>query len=361
MRLRRRQRFDAIRNDVRKRGRSWGRWIYLGLVGLFFFWIFRIFVGDLVYFRADGLVLRDRVVIATQYMASVQTLNVEEGAEVAQGDVIAELVSQSVEEGLARLTADLADLLLRGTQLAVRKNIIDETAPRVAKRLANARAAREASERPETRGLYTVERRHVLNDNEIKAATVDAEFNAERRAMDTNLPKLQAAIDAATRSIARLKSIYAGGTVKAPARGVVGHLYVRKGSVAKAGEPLMEIFHGPPYILAYVPEGALYRVEVGDRIKIGVGFATYAGVISRIYPVTAQLPREFSDAFRQPPRAQVVRIEFEAPGQYPTLFARIEVSAADWPPRWLVRLWHSVIGENPASASAPQAGRTGAN
>jgi len=33
MRLCRRPRFDTLQNEVRKRGRSWGRWVYLALVG----------------------------------------------------------------------------------------------------------------------------------------------------------------------------------------------------------------------------------------------------------------------------------------------------------------------------------------
>ncbi len=32
MRLRRRPRFDNLQNEVRKRGRAWGRWVYLALV-----------------------------------------------------------------------------------------------------------------------------------------------------------------------------------------------------------------------------------------------------------------------------------------------------------------------------------------
>lgn len=66
MRLHRRPRYDTLRNEARKRGRSWGRWIYLGLVAAFFAWLFDIFLGDLVYLRAEGLVMRDRVALATQ-------------------------------------------------------------------------------------------------------------------------------------------------------------------------------------------------------------------------------------------------------------------------------------------------------
>ena len=32
MRLRRRPRYDLLANEVRKRGTSWGRWLYLALI-----------------------------------------------------------------------------------------------------------------------------------------------------------------------------------------------------------------------------------------------------------------------------------------------------------------------------------------
>lgn len=361
MRLRRRPRYDTLQNEVRKRGRSWGRWVYLGLVGLFFVWLFDMFLGDLVYLKADGLVMRDRVVVATQYTASVRTLTVEEGSRVRKGERIGGLLSQAVEESLAKLSSDVADLLTRSTQLTVRKNVIDAVSPMAERRLEEARAARRTSERDNTKGLYTVERRHTLLENEIKGASSMAEIEAERRTMAVDLPKLKAAVDAAVQAMDRLKDIYGSGAIDSPVDGVVGHLNVSQGSVVKPGDPLMEIFHGEPYVLAYIPEGALYRVEVGDRIEIDVGFKTYLGRIGRIYPVTSQLPREFRDTFRQAPRAQVVRIEFE-PGQtYPTLFARTRIGAAGWPPEWMLRLWRSVIGDEKDDPSATAVRRNSAD
>lgn len=351
MRLRRRPRYDALQNETRKRGRSWGRWIYLGLVGVFVVWLFDIFLGDLVYFRADGLVMRDRVVLATQYTASVRQLPVEEGGRVRKGELIADLVSQSVEESLAKLASDVADLLTRSTQLTTRKQVIDAIAPMAKRRLAEAQEARRRSESDGSRGLYTVDRRHTLLENVIKGATSMAEIDAERRAMEVDLPKLKAAVDAAVQAMARLKAIYGDGQVRSSVEGVVGHLHVSRGSVVKPGDPLMEIFHGKPYVLAYVPEGALYRLEVGDRVEVEIGFESYSGTIGQIYPVTSQLPREFADTFRKAPRAQVIRIEF-AGSTYPTLFARTRVSAAGWPPQWMKRMWRKFVGDEGGSPVA---------
>jgi multidrug resistance efflux pump len=353
MRLRRRPRYDTLQNEVRKRGRSWGRWLYLGLVGLFALWLLDIFFGDLVYFRADGLVMRERVVLATQYTASVHQLSVVENGHVRKGQVIAELVSQGVEESLAKLSSDIASLLTQTTQLTTRKRVIDAISPMAKRRLAEAQQAQRLSEGSGTRGLYTVDRRHTLLENVINGATSVAQIDAERRSMNVDLPKLQLAVEAAVQAMNRLKKIYGDGKVRSSVDGVVGHLFVSRGSVVKPGDPLMEIFYGKPYVLAYVPEGALYRLEVGDPVNIDIGFESYSGRISHIYPVTSQLPREFSDTFRSTPRAQVVRIEFDG-DTFPSLFARTKVSAGDWPPRWMVRLWYELIGhgEKPATTGA---------
>jgi len=110
MRLRKRPRFDNLQNEVRKRGRSWGRWVYLALVLGLLFWVLDSFFGNYIYLRAEGLVLRERVVIATQYPAAVTELRVREGWNVTKGELLAQLRSQSVEERLAKLHAQLGKL-----------------------------------------------------------------------------------------------------------------------------------------------------------------------------------------------------------------------------------------------------------
>lgn len=118
----------------------------------------------------------------------------------------------------------------------------------------------------------------------------------------------------------------------------------------------MEIFTGPPFVLAYVPEGTLYDVQKGDRIRIGVGLASYYGKVGPIYNLAGQLPKEFQQAFQPVNRARLIRVEFE-PDQrdLPPLFAKTQLSAAGWAPDWLRRL---VLSHLPFSAVVPQGGDT---
>jgi len=342
MRLRRRPRFDTLQNEIRARGRSWGRWIYLGLLGLFAIWALNLFMGDLVYFRAEGMVMRDRVVLATQYPASVEQLNVQEGSEIEKGQLLARVRSQSVEESLAKLYGGLVDGLSQTTQLEVRDRVIRATALMAEQRSVEARQALDESNKLRDKHLLTIGRRAELVKDEIDSTQARTQAAAEGEAITKNLPQLEAALASARMAIARLRETYADGVVRAPVNGVVGSLPVSTGSVVQSGEPLMEIYSGKPYVLAYVPSGALYDLQPGDPVNIGVGFSTYSGHLTRLYPVAQQLPKEFQNTFQPVARARLARIDFDSDGGFPALFTKTTLSAAGWPPAWMVRLGRSV-------------------
>jgi len=338
MRLRKRPRFDTVQNELRARGRSWGRWIYIGLLLLFGVWVFDMFLGPLVYFRAEGLVLRDRVVLATQYPAVVDELNVQEGWDTSKDQLVAKVRSQSVEESLACLYNGLTEGLSRTSQLKVRGRVIEATSQMADQRAKEAHEARLATDKLRNEQLLTVGRRAELVKSEIESAQAQTEAQVERTAIAESLPELTSAVDQAKQAVARLRTTYADGIVKSPVDGVVGYLRVAKGSVVQPGEPLMELFTGQPYVLAYVPEGALYDLQQGDPVTIRVGFSRYTGRVARLFPVAGQLPKEFQNTFQPVARARIVRIEFEPSEHYPALFTKTQLSAAGLVPAWMKRM-----------------------
>jgi multidrug resistance efflux pump len=351
MRLRRRPRFDTLQNEVRRRGRSWGRWIYLGLLCGLVLWIVDMFVGNLLYFRADGLVMRDRVVLATQYPAEITKLNVEIGTQITKGELLAQVRSQKVEETFAQLYSEMAQSISRATDLEVRNQVYEATYPMAQHRYSEAHAARVSTDKLSNQNITNMRRAELLK-NEIDSAQEQTRIEAEQTTIEKNLPDLKAAVSASKDAVARLKGIYADGVLRAPNDGVVGALNVAEGSVVRPGDPLMELFTNKPYVLAYVPEGALYELLPGDPIKIRVGFSTYYGQVGRLYPVASLLPKEFQNTFQPASRAQVVRIEFGPDQKYPALFSKTQLSAADWPPRWLKRLFFESFGKLSDNISA---------
>jgi multidrug resistance efflux pump len=344
MRLRRRPRFDNLQNEIRKRGRSWGRWVYLAVVLGLLLWVFDSFFGNYIYLRAEGLVLRERVVIATQYPAAVVELRIREGWDVNEGELLARLRSQNVEESLAKLHAQLAAVITRATELSIRDKVNEALYPLAQHRYAIARTARINSEGLVAHGLLAANRHSELVKDEVAGAESQAQLAAERDVIGREAADVKAAIDATQSAIRRLNELYGDGVVNSPVSGIVGSLAVSEGSVAREAEPLMEIFTGPPFVLAYVPEGALYDVQKGDRIRIGIGFGNYYGYVGHTYDMAGQLPKEFQQTFQPVRRERLIRVEFD-PDQrdLPPLFAKTKLSATGWPPDWLRRLISSYL------------------
>ncbi|MEZ5596520.1 MAG: HlyD family efflux transporter periplasmic adaptor subunit [Pseudomonadales bacterium] len=345
MRLKKRQRVDAIRNDVRAPAKQWGKWLYLALVASFVFWLFDLFLGEMFYFRADGLVVRDRVVLATQYDASVVTLDVQEGEAVAGDTAVAMLRSQAVEQTIAELSARIATMLEQASRLEVRRKVIEATRGLVNGRVEVARSARREVEE---RAMYFTQRDRMQRlKDELESLQTRSTDEAEYAVIQSDLPKLRSAIENAQSALRRLEETYAGGVVRVPVDGVVGHLHVSQGSVVTKTTPLMEVYAGAPYVLAYVPEGAIYSLAAGDPVTVHVGFSSYDGEVEAIYPVTATLPDEYIDALRVPRRAPLARIRFTGADGLPSLFAQTEVMASGWPPRWFLRLFGATWSDTP--------------
>jgi hypothetical protein len=153
------------------------------------------------------------------------------------------------------------------------------------------------------------------------------------------LEKFRDAIDSTQRAIERLAELYGNGIITSPVSGIIGVLTVSEGSVVREADPMMEIFTGSPFILAYVPEGALYDVQAGDRVRVGIGLASYDGYVGQSYDLAGRLPKEFQQAFQPANRARLIRVEF-APEQrdLPPRFAKARLSAAGFPSDWLRRM-----------------------
>jgi multidrug resistance efflux pump len=245
---------------------------------------------------------------------------------------------------LAKLHAQLAAVITRATELSIRDKVNEALCPLAQHRYAIARTARINSEGLVAHGLLAANRHSELVKDEVAGAESQAQLAAERDVIGGEAADVKAAIDATQSAIRRLNELYGDGVVNSPVSGIVGSLAVSEGSVAREAEPLMEIFTGPPFVLAYVPEGALYDVQKGDRIRIGIGFGNYYGYVGHTYDMAGQLPKEFQQTFQPVRRERLIRVEFD-PDQrdLPPLFAKTKLSATGWPPDWLRRLISSYL------------------
>ena len=246
MRLTRRPRIDTLQNEMRRRRNSWDRWIYFGLVGAFLIWIGDLFVGDLFYLSAEGLVLSDRVVLATQFPAQIDELRVVEDGKVKAGEVVARLRSKEAEETLAKLSADIATAAARATQFGIRRKVIEAVRSTAQRAVETANLTRAEAEQLISKNLISNKRIWEMIDDELKSRLMLSQMEAEDRGIEQDQPQLQASIEEASLAREQLKRNYNDGRIESPVDGIVGHLPVSKGSVARLGEPLMEIFTGDP-------------------------------------------------------------------------------------------------------------------
>ena len=157
--------------------------------------------------------------------------------------------------------------------------------------------------------------------------------------MEGELDTLGAALAEAESAIGDLRKLYDNGRLRAPIDGVISRIVANKGSVVRAGEPLVELYGNQRFVLAYVPTGALYDVAIGDEVQIKSGFQSASGTIRRVEPLAAALPREFQRAFTPVETQQVIRVEL-APGEVPPpLFTKVSVRSTSFVPRWVQRIW----------------------
>lgn len=324
-RLKKRSPPDVARREARHRKQAWTRWIYIGVVLGIFLWLGDLFFGSLIYFRSDGMVLAERATIATEFPARVREINVREGHTVAAGAVVAAVTSQQVAETIARLSADYASQLSRVSELRVRRRVIEAVLTVAANRAKAARRAREKMDELNERGLLSAKTHAAALDNEFRSLRDHESLSAEREAIAGELAGLTTALAEVETALSELRALYDGGRLTAPTGGIVGQLHVAQGAVIQPGEPLMDLYSGPRYVLAYVPTGTLFSISPGDRVSIRFGLSELDGTVERLEPVAAALPREFQKAFRPLERAQLARIAIDPGEEPPPLFSKVRV------------------------------------
>lgn len=327
--LRRKQRIDSMPNDVRIHKHRFGRWIYLVLLFGFFLWISDMFIGPLLRLQADGLVVSDRVSVATPFLAQVVEVAIDPGSEVKAGDVLARVNSVDLTQDIASLTARNADLLIKRVDIERRVRIAEAVMPIARDRAGHAETALQTIRDVRKRGdislaIWT----HALQERFTSNQRV-AELEAELQMAKTSVTAADAAIGDSLTALEELRLAYNRGVVTAPEDGIVGLSTARPGDVLTVGEPIMALYRSQPYVLAYVETGTLYTVSVGDEVRLSDGFTQTKGWVSEVLPVADQLPEEFRKAFQPRGRSQVIRIDIAKNATFP-LFSEVFVSGMGW-------------------------------
>lgn len=109
-RLNKRTRTDAHKNDRRTVKKGYGRWVYLGLIGVLGLSVLDYVWGDMVLFRANGIVAQDRVDIEARYVGHLDEFPLQIGQKVGKGEVLAKVSSLEIADRLAELKLRQSEL-----------------------------------------------------------------------------------------------------------------------------------------------------------------------------------------------------------------------------------------------------------
>jgi multidrug resistance efflux pump len=330
---------DSLPNEPRRRRQSVIRWIYIaGVVGLAAV-LGDIFFGSLFYLRSEGLVVGDVAVIAAEFPVTIRDIRVHQGDRVHAGDIAAIVSSQSVTEAIARLTGELASREMRLSELHIRGETVDAIIGFAETRHVIAANARRELETLMGRGLLPIDKRTAAVETEYHSEQDLNSLKAERRVVEGEVTSLAGVLGEARTAIGELRKLYDQGRMQVPIDGIVGRVAAEQGAVIRAGDPLFEIYSEQRYVLGYLPTGGLYEIKPGKRVTIETGLQAAEGIVARVEPVAAALPREFQRAFIPVERQQVIRIEFAA-GEAPLpLFTKVTLRSGIGLPHWIPRIW----------------------
>jgi multidrug resistance efflux pump len=309
--LRKRARPDNLVNQVRAGGKSMARRLYLiALSSVGVFLVFAV-VGPLLFLDADGLVMKERSVISTDYNARVLEVHVRPGDEVKAGALLATVTSSETIDKIADLTAKVLAASNREATSRARIAQINALLPVARDRRTRARAAVRQVESLAARQLTTSMRMTEATRELYDAERDEAQMTGELATIQLDLNAAGASRKETAEALDAMKKAYNGGRIIAPVAGTVGSKVVSPGSVIRVGESALEIYRGDAYAVGYLPTNRMFNVDVGDRVIVTDGKTRSGARVIRVEAVADALPPEFQSVFSARERQQVVRLEMD--------------------------------------------------
>ncbi|WP_370337063.1 HlyD family secretion protein [Parvularcula marina] len=327
--LKKRPRADTLENEERSAKPSISRRVYLGLLLLFGIAVVNYLWGDNFILRGDGLIVRDTNTVASTFVARVESIDVKEGQQVREGDVLLRVGSEEILERIADLSLREAELSQKIADLQLRHNTSRRLLPLAEKRESSATKFLQNIEEMAESGLVTAYEQELAMRARYDAGEDHALLSIEDKELKDQLETLSTARNLASQAIQRLEDQYANGVVRAGTDGVVGASIPSKGDVFVVGEPLMTVYSGKPYVLAYLPDRYNFSIKAGKKVRISTNRQSTTGRIADILAVSDAVPMEFQNLFKPRQRSQLAIIELDGPADFP-VYEKVKIRSAFW-------------------------------
>jgi multidrug resistance efflux pump len=266
--------------------------------------------GGSVLLDADGLVTRCKVAVASPWTdARVRQVVVRPGDWVEAGQKIAVVESAAMSRSLADLAVETARVRSRLAQLEGRRAVVQALMP-----IGQANANQTSGflgvlKSAQERGLVVNRSMQQMTDAKLQAMDRLLTLQAEATSLEIEIGANKSALAQVSGAYEDVQQTYGSGTLTAPASGYIGSKVAMVGQVLDAGRAdVANIFTGPSYVLAYIPENYLFEVREGQEVSLNGRGQTIGGHIEKVLPVTDALPPEFQLPNRVRGRGQLVRV-----------------------------------------------------
>jgi multidrug resistance efflux pump len=309
--LRKRTRPDNLVNQVRAGGKSMARRLYMVALVSAGVVLVSALIGPLIFLDADGLVMKERSVISSDYNARVTQTHVRPGDEVKVGQLLISVTSSETLDRIADFTAKVAAANARETQLKSRLTQISTLRPVAIDRRQRATASLRHLQNLQSRQLTTaprvMEATREAYDAEREEAQMTGELEVIKQEMGAAVGTRKDLADA----LDQLKKAYNGGQIVAPADGTIGPKVPSSGSIIRVGETAIDLYRGATYVVGYLQTSRMFSVEAGDSVIVTDGKLRSSGTVIRLEAVADALPPEFQSVFSARERQQVIRVEMD--------------------------------------------------
>ena len=266
--------------------------------------------GDSVMLSADAIVTRQRVAVAAPWQdARVREIYVRPGDRVEAAQKVATVESAAISRSLAELAAEKARIGGRVAQLEGRKTVITTLLPLAEASAVEAQAFLNKVQNAGANGLAVSKTLVELTAGSVQASERALSLKAEQVSLEIEMKGNKTALDLVSAAYDDLQQTYGNGILYAPVSGYIGAHVAMAGEVLSGGnDRIANIYTGPSFVLAYIPESYLFDVEEGQKVTVKTRGQTIVGDVEKVLPVTEALPPEFQLPNRARGRGQLVRI-----------------------------------------------------
>ncbi len=266
--------------------------------------------GDSVLLSADGIVTRQRVAVAAPWQdARVRDVYVRPGDKIEAGQKIATVESATMLRSLAELAAEKARISSRIAQLAARKGVVTTLMPLAEQNVTQTEGFLNVLQKAGTNGLTVSKNLQEMTSASVQASERHLSLKAEQGSLEIEVDANKKAFDQVSAAYDDLQKAYNNGALYAPVSGYIGANVATVGEVLSGGKDrIANIYTGPSFVLAYIPESYLFDVDVGQKVAVKARGQTVAGYIEKVLPVTEALPPEFQLPNKTRGRGQLVQV-----------------------------------------------------